>query len=616
MGFILGGLESEDYDRNYGDLELVRRIWRYFRPHLKAILISGGAILLTSTFDAGVPILVSRGIDIVTSSSNLTQLWLLIVGVGLLLSISWVLNYVRQMQTARAIGDVVLKLREDVFDAVINHDLSFYDDQPSGKIVSRVTSDTRDFANTVDLTMNLISQLLSVFIIAVVAFSINVRLTLIMLAMTPAVFIIALSFRHIARKVTRNARRVLAKVNANIQESVSGIAVAKAFRQERSMYGEFNALNRQSYRVNLVRGLTINTIFPILGSTFGIAVAVVLYYGGQSAYLQVTAPAGVTPVGAITVGEWYLFMQAMGYFWFPMTSVASFWSQFQDGLAAAERVFSLIDAEPRVIQEDDRSVPKLRGKVEFVKVCLNYRGDEIVLPDFSLTIDAGETVAFVGHTGAGKTSVARILARLYEFQDGQILVDGQDIRTFNLGEYRKQLGFVPQAPFLFSGTVGDNIRYGRPDATKEQVKEVARQVGGGDWLRDLSAGLQTDVGERGLRLSMGQRQLVALARVLLQDPAIFVLDEATASIDPFTEAQIQEGLDLVMSQRTSIVIAHRLSTVRNVDRIIVLRDGHIIEEGNHESLLARGGHYAELYNTYFRHQSLEYIERSRDLAAS
>jgi ABC-type multidrug transport system fused ATPase/permease subunit len=223
-----------------------------------------------------------------------------------------------------------------------------------------------------------------------------------------------------------------------------------------------------------------------------------------------------------------------------------------------------------------------------------------------MVIEAGETVALVGHTGAGKSSLGKLVARFYEFQGGQLLIDGQDIRRFNLRSYRHHLGIVPQTPFLFSGTVRDNIRYGRPESSDEQVLAVAERIGWGDWLRALPEGLDTEVGEEGKALSLGQRQLVALARVMLQDPAIIILDEATASVDPLAEAQIQESLEVILQERTAIIIAHRLSTIRSADRIVVLRQGEIIEEGDHDSLMADGGHYADLYNTYFRHQSAHY----------
>jgi ATP-binding cassette subfamily B protein len=258
-------------------------------------------------------------------------------------------------------------------------------------------------------------------------------------------------------------------------------------------------------------------------------------------------------------------------------------------------------------------VDKLSGQIGFHHVHFAYTEDEVVLDDFSLEIQPRQTVALVGHTGAGKSSIARLIARFYEFQRGAIRVDGRDVRTLDLGGYRRQLGIVPQEPFLFSGSVRDNIRYAEPAADDEQVRRAAMQIAEGDWLADLPDGLDTDVGERGANLSMGQRQLVALARVLLKDPAIFILDEATASVDPFTETQIQEGLETIMRDRTAIVIAHRLSTIKHADRIIVMDHGRIIEEGMHDTLMAQGGHYAELYNTYFRHQSIEYINQFQEL---
>jgi ABC-type multidrug transport system fused ATPase/permease subunit len=564
----------------------------------------GGAMAADSAVGAGIPLLVSRGIDVVTRNSAPASVWLLAGGVLVLSSLSWVFNYVRQGLGARVTGSVVLQLREDAFAAVARHDLSFYDEQPSGKIVSRVTSDTQDFSDVVGLVMNAVSQSLLVLVLFAVLFSIHVGLALLVVGMAPFVVALALSFRRVARRVTQNGRRVAASVNALIQESISGIAVAKNFRREAAVYGGFQKLNQRAYRLNLVRGAVLQLIMPLLDMGASIGTALVIYFGGSA-----------TLRGLLSPGQWYFFVQTVSFFWFPLTSLASFWSQFQDGLSAAERVFALIDAEPKVVQTGQEPVGALQGRIEFRDVCFSYTGREEVLKGFSLTVQPGENVAIVGHTGAGKSSLARLIGRFYEFQDGQILADGRDIRTLDLTQYRRRIGFVPQEPFLFSGTLAENIRYSRPEATDAEVQAAAQHIANGEWLGDLANGLQTDVGERGAHLSMGQRQLAALARVMLADPSVLILDEATASVDPFTEALIQEGLEAVMRGRTSIVIAHRLSTVRHAHRIIVLRSGEIIEEGTHDALLASGGHYAELYNTYFRHQSIEYIEKARELAS-
>jgi len=593
---IMGGLSAENYDRSYSDVQLVRRIAAYFRPHLGKVGLVSLMVTLTSLASIATPILISRGIDLLGGNPEL-QLLLGLAGVVTVIgAMSWAFSFIQQWFSTRAVGNVVLALREDAFRAVMRRDLSFYDQHASGRIVSRVTSDTQDFATVVTLTIDLISQLVLVVVISVVMLSQNPRLALITLALGPIVVLIALAFRRLARRVMQQSQRAQASVNATIQETISGIAVAKNFRQESALYTDFKSTNELAYQVQISRVAVFGSIFPLLNTVSGIGVAVIIYAGGLMAIDK-----------SISVGEWYLFVQSLAIFFYPITTIASFWSQFQQGLAASERVFALIDAEPQVVQAANESVGRLRGEITFDHVTFNYStGRAAVLQDFSLTIPAGETLAIVGHTGAGKSSLVKLMMRFYEFQDGQLLIDGHDVRRLDLSQYRQQIGLVPQVPFLFSGTVADNIRYGRPGASDDEVAAAARQLGDGSWLDDLPAGIATDVGERGARLSLGQRQLVALARVLLQNPAILLLDEATASIDPFTESQVQTALASVMRGRTSVVIAHRLSTVRAADRIIVLRDGQIIEEGNHDQLLAQGGHYAELYTTYFRHQSLEY----------
>ncbi len=599
MGFVLDGLAAEAYDREYSDGQLLRRIAAYFRPYAWAMVLAGLAVFFVASLDALLPVIVSVAIDRLEGGVAAGDLWAraggLIAAFLAAAVLSWSFNYVRQWLSARAVGDVVLKLRRDAFDAVMARDLSFYDEFSTGRIVSRVTSDTQDFSQVVTLTLNLVSQVLQVGILFGVLVYVDGRLALLALAIAPVVVGVALGFRRIARRVTQQARRVLAEVNANVQESLTGIAVAKAFRQEQAVYDRFVGVNRQSYRLNLLQGLTFSAIFPVLGVISGIGTALIVYFGG-------TRVLG----GAITPGQWFLFVEALALLWFPLTSIASFWSQFQLGLSASERVFALIDAEPRVHQTGSLDPGRLAGRIEFRGVDFRYTEHEPVLEGFDLVIAAGETVALVGHTGAGKSSIGKLVARFYEFQGGSILVDGVDLRQLDLAAYRRQLGIVQQTPFLFSGTVRDNVRYARPEASDDDVLTAARRIGGGDWLEALPNGLDTDVGEGGRAVSMGQRQLIAMARVLLQDPCILILDEATASVDPLTEAQIQEGLEVVLAGRTSIVIAHRLSTIKGADRILVLREGEVIEEGTHDALMARGGHYAELYQTYFRHQSPDY----------
>lgn len=595
MGFLMEGLDAEAYDRKYTDRALISRIMRYFRPRRRLVIFIALLVVCGALVDTAFPLLVSYGLNLVIASKTLQTVLLLIAAILVAGILSWTFYFFRQRFTARAVGDVVLDLREDAFASVIASDMSFYDEFPSGKIVSRITSDTEDFATVVTLALNLLSQLLLFVLLASILFFRSLTLALLALTIVPAIVLVALLFRRIARATTRRAQRSLARVNANVQEVISGITVAKNFRQEQNMYNEFARVNEQSYQVSLRSGLVYSGVFPLLFFISNLGTTIVVYFGGRAVFGH-----------AISAGDWFLFVQSMGLLWIPLTSIASFWSQFQLGLGASERVFALLDAEPRVHQNASKLVGQLRGKIEFRNLFFSYDDRQNVLAGFNLIIQPGETIAIVGHTGAGKSSLAKLIARFYEYQGGELLIDDRDIRSFDLRDYHRRLGIVPQSPFLFSGTVTENIRYARPEASDKEVEAVARSIGQGDWLEALPEGLNTLVGEAGRALSMGQRQLVALARVLLQNPAIIILDEATASVDPLTEAQIQEGLDLILKDRTSILIAHRLSTIQHADRILVLANGRVVEEGNHEALLRLGGHYAHLYNTYFRHQSPDY----------
>jgi len=600
MGFF-SGLAAEKYDRQYSDRRLLRRIFDYFKTQSKRLTIVSTTLILRSVIDAATPVIVARGLDLVTQESISLSFILTLTGIILGLGIlSWFTNFLRRRYSARTIADLIRQLATDAFKASVRQDMSFHDSFSSGKIVSRITSDTREFGQLVTLSTDVLMQLISSIILAVVLLRTEWRLAVAIFLLIPLLFLLVWQYRHAARKITREGMRAMANVNATIKETVSGIAIAKNFRQENAIYEEFEDANETSFEVNIKRGFILSIVFPTLRAVGGIATALLVYFGAMSVLN-----------GLVTAGAWYLFLSTLDRFLYPVMSVSSFFTQVQTGLSAAERIFALIDTEHSVEQHGAITPEKLDGQIDMNHVNFSYTPDEKILNDFSLHIDPGETLALVGHTGAGKTSIGRLITRFYEFQEGEILIDGIDIRKYDLIALRRQMGIVPQVPFLFSGTVEENIRYGCPICERGEILRIADEIGEGEWLETLPNGLDTKVGERGSQLSMGQKQLVALMRVLIQKPSIFILDEATASVDPFTEKQIQTALELILSETTSILIAHRLSTVRSSDRILVMQQGEIIEEGNHKELMSQGEHYAELYNTYFRHQSLEYVEEAK-----
>lgn len=600
MAFI--GLGAEEYDRQYKDRDLFDRIFRYFKKYKKELIIVIIFLTISSLINALSPILITIVINNLEKNPESSNLLIIII---LMLAINFsgfLINYIQQINTSKAIGNVILDIRQDANLSVLKHDLSFFDKNPTGKIVSRINTDSQEFGRTMDLLMQVISSCFVVLLLIIMMLFLNIFLSLLFMITVPSFFIIAILFMKTARRRTLLGQRAIASVNAFAKETYSGIQIAKTFSQEEKLFEEFNKINNQSYKVNLKRAFLFNIIFPSLGIIQGFVLVLIVYFGGLGIF-----------EGSISAGDLNLFIQGTWLLTFPLFTIAAFWPQLQAGLASAERIFALIDTTPKVIQIDNIKPTIIKGKIEFKNLTFEYEEDKKVFENFSLTINAGESVAIVGHTGAGKSSLANLLARFYEFQDGDLLVDDISIRQYDLSEYRKKIGIIPQTPFLWADSIENNIKYSCKTANREDVIDVLNKSGGADWIEDLSEGLDTYIRERGSLLSMGQRQLTVFARVLIENPSILILDEATASIDPFTETRIQDALEKVMENRTSIIIAHRLWTVRHVDRIIVLENGKIVEEGNHQNLMAKGGIYANLYNTYFRHQSLDYIEKIRDL---
>src|SRR5512140_199916 len=458
------GLNTEKYDRQYTDRQLLARIAEYFKPQTRRFVWVMVWMIVLGVILAALPVVVGRLVDALKTRPSVSVIAVGGVVLVVIAFANWGLNWARRALVIRAVGDVVLTLRARAFEAAAQHDLSFYDQFSSGRIVSRITSDSNDFGQLVVIVSDIGSELLQVIILAVVMVRTEWHMALLLFSFIPIIVGVALAFRSLARRVTRRGMQAMADVNAAIKETVSGISIAKNFRQEDAIFDVFDAANQASYRVNVRRGLVLSIVFPVLNAAGGIFTAILVYAGG----LSITQ-------GLITAGAWYLFIMSLDQFFFPLQNLSAFWAQIQQGLAAAERVYALIDADPNVVQTEQRDVPRLRGEICFDHLQFQYTDTEEVLPDFSLCIQPGENLALVGHTGAGKSSIAKLIARFYEFQEGQLLIDGHDIRTLDLQQYRRQLGIVSQVPFLFSGTVADNVRYAAPEASDEEMLGMARQ---------------------------------------------------------------------------------------------------------------------------------------------
>ncbi|MCG3226884.1 MAG: ABC transporter ATP-binding protein [Candidatus Heimdallarchaeota archaeon] len=604
MGFI-DDIPDEKYDRKYGDLYLFKRLFTYMGqkdlPTFTKLILW---LLVTTGSNVGIPYLIKFVIELIEVGRIDYLIYLLASCVALFYAINWLGQYRSMYLLATLSGNMLREVRKDCYDTLLLQDMAFYDENKSGKLVSRVTSDTDTIGNMVQITTSFMINILVMIVILVLLLVTDYILALIAISVLPPLFAVAMGARLIARSTSKKWRKTIAILNANVAESISGIEVTKSFSQEKEGFTRFKEINMNNYRAAYNRAIGISIYFPFVEMLFGVGTFLILYYGGY--WTLVTA--------RIDIATLIFFILMLNRFFFPLMQITQFFNQFEAGLAAVERIFSLMDSEPQV-KEDSTPIPvdKIEGRIDFNNMTFFYLPNEPLYKDFDLTIPAGETCAIVGKTGGGKTTLVSLLTRFYDVKEGTISIDGEDIRKLKLDDYRNQIGIVLQDNILFSGTIEENIRYGKLDATREEILEAAEAVYASEFISTLPQGLDTEVGEKGTKLSEGQKQLVAFARALLSDPKILILDEATSAIDAYTESLIQEGLKVLLKGRTAIIIAHRLTTVENADRIILIDDAKIQEEGTHQELMKQKGKYWQLYDLYFRHQSLDYVEHAAKL---
>jgi ATP-binding cassette, subfamily B, multidrug efflux pump len=582
---------EEQYDKNF-DPKIAGRIWGFIRPYNRQLAIALLLMLGSSIASILGPYFIKLAIDEGLARGDLLSLRNTVLAFLVAASTQWVFIYMRVNLMSRVGQSIIYDLRKDLFAHLQSLSLSFFSRWSVGRVITRVINDVetlRDFITWAVLAMA--RDFFVIIGIVIAMLGMNVKLSLTAFTVLPFMILATILFRKVARRVYRKVRAAISWVNSVLAENVNGIRVVQAFSRQGYNYGYFkDEVNRYYLETSISAAKVSSSFSPIVDVLGAIATMLVVWIGG-------TAVLGEK----ITAGILVAFVLYIDRFFEPIRDLSRRFDTLQSTMAGVERLTSLLDT-PVEIQDDPDAdaLPEIRGNVEFQNVSFHYSDDPTpVLRNVDLSVGAGSTVALVGETGAGKTTIIKLLARFHDPTDGLIKVDGFNLRSVTQDSLRSQMGIVLQDPFLFNGTVKENIKFGRLEATDVECEQAARAVGAHDFIMDLRHGYDTVIEEGGLLLSVGQRQLISFARALLADPRIIILDEATSSVDTQTEQVIQRALQLLLNDRTAFVIAHRLSTIINANLIVVIHDGRVVEQGNHTELLARQGMYFDLYRTGF-----------------